>query len=74
LHALYHLAARPEYVQPLRQEVEQAIERDGWTKAAISNMPKLDSFVKEAQRYNGLAAGALIQCIQARIRWSHKAP
>jgi hypothetical protein len=33
-HALYHLAANPElWLQPLREEVEQVVAEDGWTKA-----------------------------------------
>jgi hypothetical protein len=32
-HALYHLAANPElWLQPLREEVEQVVAEDGWTK------------------------------------------
>ncbi|KAF9528911.1 cytochrome P450 [Crepidotus variabilis] len=48
--ALYDLAARQEYVQPLREEVEKVIAREGWTKAALDQMPQVDSFLKESQR------------------------
>ncbi|EMD34619.1 hypothetical protein CERSUDRAFT_86021 [Gelatoporia subvermispora B] len=58
-HALYHLAAQPEYVQPLREEVESIIAREGWTKAALMKMWKLDSFMKESQRVNGINSTAL---------------
>ncbi|TBU43931.1 cytochrome P450 [Dichomitus squalens] len=54
-HALYHLAAAPEYAEPLREEVMSVTEAHGWTKAAMGRMWKLDSFLKESQRYNGIA-------------------
>ena len=34
----------------MRQEVEAIIEAEGWTKASIGKMRKVDSFVKESQR------------------------
>jgi hypothetical protein len=49
-HALFDLLSRQEYLQPLREEVEEAIQREGWTKSAIDQMSKLDSFIKESQR------------------------
>ncbi|TBU58191.1 cytochrome P450 [Dichomitus squalens] len=52
--ALYHLAAAPGYIQPLREEVESITAVEGWTKAAMGKMWKLDSFLKESQRYNGI--------------------
>ncbi|PCH34176.1 cytochrome P450 [Wolfiporia cocos MD-104 SS10] len=53
-HALYHLAANPEYIQPLREEVEAVTKEYGWTKAAVGKMYKLDSFMRESQRLNGI--------------------
>ncbi|KAF7297713.1 hypothetical protein MKEN_01394600 [Mycena kentingensis (nom. inval.)] len=47
---LYDLAARPDLVPTLREEVESVIQRNGWTKAAIGKMYKLDSFLRESQR------------------------
>ncbi|KIJ41482.1 hypothetical protein M422DRAFT_780269 [Sphaerobolus stellatus SS14] len=52
--ALYELAARPEYLAPLREEVESVVKHYGWTKMALVHMNKLDSFFKETQRMNGL--------------------
>jgi cytochrome P450 len=54
-HALYYLATYPEYAQPLRVEVEGAINDNGWTKHALMKMRKLDSFIKESLRLNPLA-------------------
>ncbi|KAF8998395.1 cytochrome P450 [Cyathus striatus] len=50
LHALYDLASRPEYILPLRQEVEEIVNEEGWTKASVDRMKKIDSFLKESQR------------------------
>ena len=54
-HVLYHLAASPEYQQPLRDEIEVLVAEEGWTKATMGKMWKLDSFLKESQRLNGIA-------------------
>ena len=51
-HALYDLAAYPEYAEPLREEVARAVQCDGWTKTAIDNMDNIDSFLKESMRLN----------------------
>ena len=51
-HALFDLAANPEYLKPLREEVEEVTKREGWTKAALDQMCKIDSFLKESQRVN----------------------
>lgn len=46
-HALYHLAAMPQYIQPMREEVEKVVGKEGWTKAAIDKLNMVDSFLKE---------------------------
>ncbi|KAJ7166650.1 cytochrome P450 [Mycena filopes] len=51
--ALYHLCAYPEYIAPLREEIEQVVEQEGWTKSGVAKMYKLDSFLKEASRMVG---------------------
>lgn len=53
--ALYYLAAHPEYMQPMRDEVEAVLAAEGgWSKGALQKMRKVDSFLKECQRYEGL--------------------
>ncbi|KAF9236824.1 cytochrome P450 [Melanogaster broomeanus] len=52
--ALYNLAANPQYIQPLREEVETIIATEGWSRAALNNMRKIDSFLKETQRMEGI--------------------
>jgi len=54
-HALYHLAAEPEHAVILREEVDKIVKEEGWTKAAIDRMIRLDSFLRESQRMNGLS-------------------
>ncbi|KAK7438229.1 hypothetical protein VKT23_018160 [Stygiomarasmius scandens] len=54
--ALFELAAHPEYVEPLRQEIERIVAREGWTKAGMGQMKLLDSFLKESARLNGLSS------------------
>jgi cytochrome P450 len=52
--ALYDLASKPEYKQPLRDEIMQALKDSNgiFTKEALYNCKLLDSFVKESQRLN----------------------
>ncbi|KAF8549780.1 cytochrome P450 [Imleria badia] len=58
-HALFYLAANPQYIQPLREEVEGIVEKEGWSKAALSKMRKVDSFLKECQRIEGISCVGL---------------
>jgi len=50
---IYHLLSHPEYLEPLRHDVETAIAEEGWTKAGIDKMHKIDSFLRESQRVDG---------------------
>jgi cytochrome P450 len=52
-NAFYQLLAHPEYIEPLRLEVETAVAEEGWTKAGLDKMPKIDSFVRESHRISG---------------------
>ncbi|PPR05227.1 hypothetical protein CVT24_010333 [Panaeolus cyanescens] len=45
----------PEYTKLIREEVEEVTGRLGWTKDAIDEMYKVDSFIKETQRLHPLA-------------------
>lgn len=60
-HALYDLAAHPEYVEEMREEAEAMIEVHGWTKTAMQRMRKIDSFLKESQRLTGLSSMNMIR-------------
>ncbi|KAH9834047.1 cytochrome P450 [Rhodofomes roseus] len=59
--ALYHLAECPVLAAPLREEVEEVIRDHGWTKVAMSKMWKLDSFMRESQRFNGITHIAIMR-------------
>ncbi|KAI2636616.1 cytochrome P450 [Xylaria nigripes] len=54
IHALYDLAARPEYIEPLREEIFEVTRDSNGTlrKQHLTQMRKLDSFMKESQRHN----------------------
>lgn len=58
VHLLFDLAANPSYLQPLRQEVEAIVNEEGWTKASIGKMHKIDSFLRESQRVHGIGTRA----------------
>lgn len=51
---MYELAARPEYIEGLREEMIAMIEEDGGVlkKSTLAKMMKLDSFIKESARTN----------------------
>ncbi|KAJ3480750.1 hypothetical protein NLI96_g8125 [Meripilus lineatus] len=57
--ALFRLASHPEYIAPMRAEVEAVIASDGWTKLALQKMRKVDSFLRECQRVHGIASIAM---------------
>ncbi|KZV74005.1 cytochrome P450 [Peniophora sp. CONT] len=57
--ALYHLAGHPEWQKELRDEVEEVVRAEGWSKAAMGKMRKIDSFFREQQRYAGLGVLAM---------------
>ncbi|KIM50675.1 hypothetical protein SCLCIDRAFT_144884, partial [Scleroderma citrinum Foug A] len=53
---LCFLATNPQYVQPLREEVEMVLDGHGWTKEGIAQMRRVDSFIKETLRFEGTTA------------------
>ncbi|KAJ3011693.1 hypothetical protein NUW54_g2086 [Trametes sanguinea] len=57
--ALYHLAERPDYLETLREEIDTVLREEGWTKNGMGKMWKLDSFLKESQRYTGIGLASL---------------
>ncbi|KAI1827034.1 cytochrome P450 [Xylaria intraflava] len=54
IHAIYDLAARPEYIQPLRDEIFEVTKNSNGIlrKQHLTQMRKLDSFMKESQRHS----------------------
>lgn len=52
-HCLFDLVTRPEYIEPLREEMTRTLP-DGWykaTQAALKDQARLDSFLRESQRF-----------------------
>ncbi|KAL9044268.1 MAG: hypothetical protein Q9214_002582, partial [Letrouitia sp. 1 TL-2023] len=78
-NALYDLAAHPEYIAPLRAEIDEVIaeeekeqnassdiEQDrslGLRKQSLPKLRKLDSFLKESQRMNPLSISTSFQSL-----------
>ncbi|CCM06932.1 uncharacterized protein FIBRA_09244 [Fibroporia radiculosa] len=59
--ALYYLAVHPEYVKVLRDEVETVARTHEWTKDAVDRLDKMDSFLKELMRFEGLSTRSMIR-------------
>jgi cytochrome P450 len=56
--SFYELTQRPEYIEVLRSEVEQAMrEHGGVGRESIEAMTKLDSFIKETMRLQPVGPG-----------------
>ncbi|KAE8446256.1 hypothetical protein EG329_012342 [Mollisiaceae sp. DMI_Dod_QoI] len=53
-HIIYDLAARPEYQQPLRDELERVLEGcdSELTHVDLSKLRKMESFMKESLRFS----------------------
>lgn len=56
---LYRLLSHPEHLEPLRKEVEAVVAEEGWTKAGMEKMHKIDSFVRETLRIDGQSISSL---------------
>lgn len=54
--ALFDLAAHPEYIQPLREELVTTMAEEGCDEhvpaSGLSRLHKMDSFLKESQRFH----------------------
>jgi cytochrome P450 len=59
IHTLLDLAARPEYLEPLREEIREVTkECEGFLKKQhLTHLKKLDSFMKESMRHNPASVG-----------------
>ncbi|KAF7944223.1 hypothetical protein EAE96_010625 [Botrytis aclada] len=62
-HLLFDLAAHPQFIEPLRQEIDQVLTDNDWKddngikdlkQSALPKLKKLDSFLKESQRLSPL--------------------
>ncbi|CAG7854381.1 Ent-kaurene oxidase; AltName: Full=Cytochrome P450 503A1; AltName: Full=Cytochrome P450-4 [Serendipita indica DSM 11827] len=70
-HALYWITSRPEYVEPMREEIEAVIGEMGWTKHAIGHMPKVESFMKECMRVVPISPSAMNKRVMKPFTFSN---
>ncbi|KAF8491192.1 cytochrome P450 [Russula emetica] len=68
---LYRLLANPEYLEPLREEVNAVIKEEGWTKTGVDKMYKIDSFMRETQRLDGLSTLAMSRLVLRPLKLSN---
>lgn len=54
-NAILDLCEHPEYITMLREEIQHALQDDGWQRNTDSKLHKMDSFLKESQRFSPLA-------------------
>lgn len=53
VHVLYDLASRPNSIDEIRDEIRMVNREEGaWQKTSYAKLRKLDSFMKESQRFN----------------------
>ena len=69
VHCLYDLAANPQYLQPLLDEIEE-VGKEGWHKSSYTKLRKLDSFLKESQRFNPPSLLSYHRVMKERYRLS----
>ena len=50
LHTLHQTLMTPQYIEPLREEINVAVAKHGWTERALANMPFLESYIRELLR------------------------
>ena len=63
-HVVLDLASHPECFESLREEIEPIVAKEGWTRAALGKMWKLDSLLRESQRLHriGISMSASRPC------------
>ncbi|KAJ6500258.1 cytochrome P450 [Mycena vulgaris] len=64
--ALYDLTTYPEHLIPMREEAERVVAAEGWSKASLANMHKIDSFLRETQRLNIISPVAMGRKVVAK--------
>ncbi|KAG5978526.1 hypothetical protein E4U55_006095 [Claviceps digitariae] len=61
---MIELGQKPEFQEPLRDEIQQVLATDGWKKTSIFKMKLLDSAIKEAQRLKPGSIGSLTLLVE----------
>ncbi|KAF9244077.1 cytochrome P450 [Melanogaster broomeanus] len=70
IRVLYNLAANPQYIQPLREEVESVVATEGWSKDALGKMYKIDSFLRESLRIESDSSVTMVRKVLKDFRFS----
>ncbi|KDQ24036.1 hypothetical protein PLEOSDRAFT_161982 [Pleurotus ostreatus PC15] len=76
VHALYHLASKPTYINILREELIDNLgpnrlrSANDWVSDKLEKCWKLDSFFKESQRLNGMGAMSLPRKVMVPFTFS----
>lgn len=67
---IFDLVAHPEYIDILREEIQQVHpdENAPWTKGMIAGLRKMDSFMKESQRFRPPGMVTLNRVVEQQIR------
>ncbi|TFY83081.1 hypothetical protein EWM64_g926 [Hericium alpestre] len=58
-HMFYSIACNQAWQTEIRDEARHAMKEHGWTKKALEEMVKADSFIKEVLRFHGVSSVAL---------------
>ena len=62
--ALFDHAARPEYLEPLREELAEVLAQDPkLQKVSLLKLKKMDSFIKESQRMSPLGLTTMMRVV-----------
>ncbi len=65
---LYDLCDMPEYIEPLRREIDQNLDGNGLLgRQGFQGLTKLDSIMKESQRFNPLLLSKFEICNTQRL-------
>ncbi|GAP84828.2 putative cytochrome P450 [Rosellinia necatrix] len=68
MNCMYELVERPEYIEPIREEMRQVLAEDGgWGKRSAGRMLKTDSFIKEISRHYPPSALAFRRITKEKI-------
>lgn len=65
---IYDLCSMPEYIGPLCEEIDQVMEDGHISKKGFLQMPKMDSIMKESQRFNPLLLSTCIYFLQPNLK------
>lgn len=65
VHVLFDLITMPEYLEPLRAEIRDKLPHGAneATQSSLQNLVRLDSFLRESQRFNPPAHCMISNCI-----------